>query len=195
MQLGQIRVLWTGGPSAPGYTILNTIWGTSSSAVAAQAAVRKFFDTIKGSIPDDYTLQVQQEMTIINASTGKLEQLEMASSAQAPIVGLMGQGWAAGVGVRVDWQGGGVLNGRRIRGRTYIVPYNASVFDASGQVPASVRTSLGGYATTMITDLAAANTPLCVWNRPSVKNPVGGASVVQSAAVSSKAAVLRGRRD
>jgi hypothetical protein len=192
-----IKTTWTGGPSSPGLTVMNVEHSGTSDWAAAVAAVAAFWNMMKGGIPNEYSLQVEPLIEFYAEGSGQLTGEAYVGTAQtpAPIVGTGAGGYAAGVGGRVDWLTSDIRNGRRVRGRTFMVPLVSSNYDANGQVAATNTTYWGTQAQTLIDALESALCPLVVWSRPSVANPVGQITPVIGVSVPNKAAVLRGRRD
>ena len=197
MTVAQIVTTWTGGPSSPGMTVMCVDDSGTSNYEAAVAAVAAFWNAIDEVIPNEYSLQVSPLVEIFNEATGALSgevQLNTAST-PAPTIGLSAGAYMHGVGTRIDWRTSSIRNGRRVSGRTFIVPTHAPSFtDAGILAPISVSL-LGNAAETLLDSLTTAQAPLVVWSRPSLKNPVGAIAPVLGATVPTKAAVLRGRRD
>ena len=194
MAVASIKTVWSGGPSAPGLTIFNVRYdGTAIDS--ALTAVREFWIDNQALIPSAYTMRVQQMADLYDETTGLLTGSVTAAAEPGPVAGSMLTGWAAGVGYRIDWATNEIKGGRRVKGRTFIVPADASLFDTDGTLKSASGTALAGYAATLRDALIAAGKPLVVWSKPSLKNPVGSIHDVFGGAVIDKPAVLRGRRD
>lgn len=195
MSVGTILTTWTGGPSSPGYSVLNIDTSGAVDADAAVAAVRQFWFERSVAIPDEYTLQVDPFISDFNEGTGTLQGFIEASAAPAAVPGQSAEDWAAGVGMRIEWRTSAIRNGRRVRGSTFLVPVAITTWLPDGSVdPASVA-AVNASAQTLIDALAAAGAPLVIWSKPSASTPVGDISLVSTPAASPKTAVLRGRRD
>lgn len=195
MTIARIKTVWSGGPSAPGLTIFNVRHDGTADIEAAQNAVYEYFYSFSDWIPDGYSLQVQQECELVNEASGALTGTDTAATKQNAIPGTLTGAWAAGVGSRIDWHTPVIRAGRRLRGRTFLVPLSTANFDTNGMVGGTVIGSLTTKSNTLLTNLAAAGAPMVVWARPSEKSPVGAAADVNTFTVPTKAAVLRGRRD
>lgn len=197
MTVSQIRTTWTGGPSSPGLTVMNVDGSGTTNWAAAAAAVRTFWSALGGGIPDEYSLQVEALIEEFNEGSGALigEVSLGVADTPAPLPGTYTGTYAAGVGGRVDWLTSGIRNGRRVRGRTFIVPLASAAFDSAGAVSGANQTAWGTAGQTLIDDLEAAGAPLVVWSKPTLANPVGSMTPVIGVRPASKAAVLRGRRD
>lgn len=98
--------------------------------------------------------------------------------------------YPSGVGAVITWNTAGIVRGRRVKGRTFVVPLDGSSYDASGTIASFTLDTLRTAAAALITDCAGA---FVVWSRP--VNGVGGsAHPVTSATVADKVATLRSRR-
>lgn len=98
---------------------------------------------------------------------------------------------AAGVGACVTWNTGLIVNGRRLRGRTFLVPLATSAYDADGTLTASALTALQSFATALLM-----TGPMGVWHRPTTPGGSdGAASGVVSYRLRDKVAILTSRRD
>jgi hypothetical protein len=197
MTIAQIRTAWEGGPSSPGLTVMNVEYTGTGDLSAALAAVRAFWNANVARIPDEFTLQVEGLVNLYSEVNGQLsgEFYAGAGATPAPVLGTYTGGYAHGVGLRVDWLTSDIRNGRRVTGRSYLVPSGTNAFTTDGLLDATTVTAVSNAAQTLIDTLETAGTPLVVWSRPSVAYPVGEYTPVVSLRVPSKVAVLRGRRD
>lgn len=195
MAVSIIRTVWTGGPSSPGLTQIAIQSDGTSNIDAAAAAVRTFWSNFAVSIPDGHTLAVEQLVEKFDEATGQLIGETLQANAPAPVTGTNIEAWAAGIGVRIDWGTSSIRNGRRVKGRTFLVPVTTTAFDTGGELNIDTRAAWLGHAIGLLDALETNGTPMVIWSRPSLKWPVGGISPVISAQVPRKPAVLRNRRD
>lgn len=197
MTIAQFRVTWTGGPSAPGLSVFNTESNGTGNPEAAAAAIADFFADLSYAIPDDYTLEVQNAVPLFFEGTGQLsgEIVVPSSSMPSAVAGTGSSTYMNGVGARVDWATGVIRGGRRVVGRTFLVPVHSGVMDSDGNVNAAFVSAVGVAGDALISALDASGFPLVVWSRPSEDLPVGDLSPVIAPNPSSKPAILRGRRD
>jgi len=94
----------------------------------------------------------------------------------------------------VNWRTNQIRNGRRVRGRSFLVPLAGSAFEGNGTLSASTLTSLKSAADTLRT--AAGTTQLGVYARPTTKDATDGLwAQVTANTVPDMGAVLRSRRD
>jgi len=202
-QLYRVRTRWTGFSGAPGYTILHfrdfnspdpgNGDGSVEGATAAVNRVQTFFGSIAQTLPNTVTVDVEREVDVIDDSDGSLVESYGATEG-GPVQGTGGATYAAPVGAVVNWRTGAVRNGRRLRGRTFLVPLAGSNFNASGVLIPAVQTILQNAANALA---STGGTPdLFVFGRPSSQAASDGiSSVVTSATVPSLAAILSSRRD
>lgn len=197
-----VRTEWSGTSGGPGLTqfaLLGAAGGdwNPSGAQSAVNAVRTFWGALTGYLPDELKLNVLPVIDVYDTITGELIASHVAATVPAQVAGISTGGYAGGAGVKVNWQTGQIRNGRRVRGSTFIVPIASGTFGTTGQVLPAAQTAINSAATTLISQLNGAGSPLGVWSRPRViPTPRGGyATEVITGTTSNKSAILRGRRD
>lgn len=195
--VGLIRATWLGGPSSPGVTTIAFQDSGTGDHAAAAAAVRTMIASQAAAIPDEYTIQVENQIELYSDTDAGIIGSVTLGVADTPavIAGTFAGAYLHGAGCRVDWQTSSIRNRRRVSGRTYIVPFAPAAFDTEGKLSQATVNSLGNAAQTMLSTMSQAGLPMVVWSRPSVASPVGQMSPVIAAQVPTKAATLRGRRD
>lgn len=192
MSLLRVVAVWTGFGGAPGFSdFYITNAGLKQTAVDNGAAgVRAFFDAIKGALPG-VQIQVQQEVQELDTATGALIGIENTSTLLPVVNGSATASGPAPVGAVVSWSTNGVNRGRRVRGRTFIVPLNDAAFDGTGSLTTTTVNLLSAAATALRTSAAY---EINIWSRP--RSGAGGAAFpIESSHVPDMAAVLRSRRD
>lgn len=189
----EYRVNWEGPVGGPGVTVFHGRPSNSgfdqeaSEDLAARA--HAFFDDIKALIPAGYTLSFPGEAIELNTTTGVLE--DVYTFTPPADVTCAGSGdWAAPAGCRVEWRTAAIVNGRRLRGRTYIVPIAAGAFDTEGTIDSGTVTLLTTAAEDFIDDSVFANVDIAVWSRTH-----GILADVVNVFVPDEASILRSRRD
>jgi hypothetical protein len=95
--------------------------------------------------------------------------------------------------VVVSWKTAGIVNGRRVRGRTFLSPLDNSTADSAGTPSSSALTHANALATAW-QDAGLTSTSTCVWHRP-VSGAGGSDWTIIGATVKDKFGVLRSRRD
>jgi len=197
-----VRTEWSGTSGGPGLTQMALLgaaggeWNPSGTQSAVNA-VRAFWESIKGNLPDELKLTVSPVIDVYDRVSGDLTASYVAGTAPLTVVGTSTVGYAGGAGLKVTWNTGQIRNGRRVRGATFIVPVANSCFSPTGTIQQATQTSITAAATTLLSSLGAGSTPMGVWSRPfNGDNPRAGfATEVTQGLCSTKTAILRGRRD
>lgn len=202
MTVAIVRTEWSGTSGGPGLTQLAVMgaaggdWNPAGTQSAVNA-VRKFWDSLKGYLPDEVKLTVMPVIDSYDRISGDLVASHVAGAAPSQVIGTSAGGYAGGVGVKISWNTNQIRMGRRVRGSTFLVPLQSAAFGATGTVVPAVITQVNISAATLITDLAAGATPLGVWSRPGTpeKPRAGFVTEVVTGTCSQKSALMRGRRD
>jgi hypothetical protein len=193
----RIRVNWTGFFGGPG---VSTFYATAASTLVPQ--LRAFFAALVSALPNTVTIHVEEGGDEIESTTGEIVG-SWTTGVSANVVGTSAVAYPAAAGALVDWQCATILSGRRLRGRTFLVPLQGSSYDTSGQVTSSTRAAILAAAQALV---AAAAGNLVVWqrprkareadgSRPAITARGGGYGSVTGASVPGPVAVLRSRRD
>lgn len=187
---------WSGFTGGPGYTnlyFLNPEEPTLAIRNTTATRVKAWFDALKVMMPSVVTIQFPTEMDEIDTATGDLTNtLPIDTIANA--VGTQVGTYSAPTGACVNWATGQIVNGRRLRGRTFLVPLAGSIFQSDGTLNDANRTTMVTASTTLCS--FQDNLVLAIWHRPTTPGGTDGvAAQVSSASVTDKAAVLRSRRD
>lgn len=182
--------VWTGAPGLPGYTQFHreVTAGIPGQAQTSHDQISTFFGVFASLIPADITVTVSPVYQIIDVATGMITSEDTVGDPSAPIAGAFVSTWSGQVGVLVEWLTGTFIGGRRLRGRTYLVPLG-NVGDDDGTLPGGTISTLQS-ASAYITQAGA---EFVVWHRP-VANAGGQVSTITSAVIRDHAAVLRSRR-
>lgn len=201
--IARVRVTWSGFIGAPGYTNLffrdfDSTEAPGDSPTVAQAEdacerTQTFFTAIRAAFPGIVRLKVEPVVDILESSTGELID-SLSTPALPEILGGGAGNYSAAAGGVVSWRTGGIRNGRRIRGRTFLVPMSASALGTNGQLAPATVAYIAAAAATLID---RAGTPdLGVWARPTGPGLSDGVwTVVTGAQVPASGAILRSRRD
>jgi len=113
-------------------------------------------------------------------------------TAGSAISGFVSGGFSSATGACINWNTPEVRNGRRVRGRSFIVPLASSQYDVDGTLTAGALTGLQTRADTLV----GGGWDLQVYKRPTIKGATDGDSAtVTSARIADKTAILRSRRD
>lgn len=181
VDLNVIRVTWTGINGMPG---VSTFY-REGDVTSFTPKLTTFFGSIANYVPSGITWSVPSSGVVIDSATG-LAKASWIGPVQTPVTSSATGGYAGPGGAVIQYETGLFLEGRRLRGKTFVVPINGTNFGTNGQLTSGCITALTNAATTMSTGAAG----LSVYSR---MHKVVGA--VTSAKCLTKVGVLRTRRD
>lgn len=200
-----LRVItrWSGFTGGPGYTVLHfrdfesgegpNGGFSEAQALSAVTRVRAFFDTIKGFVPTVVVFDVLPEVEVIESTDGRL----ISAINVTPPAQVRGTGtgnYSAAAGAVVNWRTAGIRNGRRVRGRTFLVPLAVGAFSGTGELAPGTRTGIAAAAATLAEQ--GGSPDLGVYGRPSGPGATDGVWFgVTSSNVPALSAILTSRRD
>ena len=178
---------WAGG-SVQGLAV--TVQHHQESSAQVVANMIAFFDLLKGWIPDNVTVTVPDGGDLIDSATGQLTGV-WSEGGGTTIAGTNAADVsAAGVGASITWLTAGIVNGKRVRGRTYVVPLATPSYDAQGTIAVSALAALDAAGSAHTTG------SLVVWHRPTAPGLSDGSEHnVVSYRVRDKVSYLSSRRD
>jgi len=186
MTIEQCVVRWDGFPGAPGYSVFYALPGAGFVA-----GIKNFFDSLKTAIPNNVNITVPNGGNSYNQSNGDLTGVWTGTG--GGVVDCTGTSvYAAPVGASVRWETGTFIAGKRVRGRTYLVPMHSAIFDMDGSLLPAFMAILYTSCTALIT---AGGGNFVVWHRPTAPGATDGvAATVTDAFIGDRAAVLTSRR-
>lgn len=169
----------------------------SDATLAGQAQsfadrVRTFMAAFSGFIPDECAITFDTEVTWLDTATGQLEEVT-AVTAPDIVTGSASGTWAAGSGCRVVWSTSSIVNGRRVRGATFMVPMASIGYASSGRIAATLKTAAEDAAVALLSGAGGDGWDLQVYSRPAPGRP-GSAHSVDAGSCSEMVATLRGRK-
>lgn len=193
MPVSRVTARWSGFRGAPGYS--NFFFaGTSllpEDAQLAAEAVRTFFSTMNTRFPNGLTIEVQPTVDVIDEASGQItSQIDIEEV--LPVTGGSTQSYSASSGAVVNWLTNDYRGGRRIRGKTFLVPLSTSTYDSNGDLSNDALTDIRAAATGLASGQGP--TELVVWSRP-INGAGGQTASVTASNVPDMPAVLRSRRD
>ena len=193
MAIHRVTARWTGFQGAPGYTTFHFEPFTGGGdAGIERGRVRAFFAELDQLIGTGATITVLPTVEIIDETTGVLTGYIEDDTELAPVTAPTSGTSVGSAGAVINWQTSTVVNGRRLRGRTFIVPMRTVAFDTDGTLASNAITALNAAAEAITDSQFESN--LVVWSRPS--NGGGGTvGPVTGYRIPDMAAVLRSRRD
>lgn len=166
----EYRANWAGPIAGPGVSVFHgrdTAIGTLDGAAQELAErVHDLFATVFANygVPG-MTVTFDSEAVELNTTTGQLEQVIPVDPPDPVLGGGIGT-FARASGFRLDWTTPAIVNGRRLRGRTFFVPVVSSIFDADGTLDPGAAAIIGPAASEYFADAGgtAAVNP-SVWSR------------------------------
>jgi hypothetical protein len=188
MLLNRMVVNWSGTPIVG--LAVNVLHFAGDVGAPSSSGVRTAYQNLTSILSTGVTITVPDTGEKIEDTTGVLDSV-WSSTTPAPVVGAAGGVVAGGVGACITWKTGGIIDGRRLRGRTFIVPLSSTAYEANGTLTTAALTALNAFGTAML-----ASGPLAVWHRPTSEAAADGNSYgVVSFSVRDKVAFLSSRRD
>ena len=194
----EYRAVWSVTGGGTGYSVFHVresgLEPVNLSAQAFADDLRAGLVTLGGDLPNDVSINFEAEAREIDVATGTLTDVH-AVTPPATVVGIQTGTYAAPSGAKVDLNTAAIVAGRRLKGRTFMVPLAGTSYADNGQVSTGARGRLV-TAFGMFRDNPG-NYSLAVWSRPQAGPPsrAGTLADVISVSVPTKAAVLRSRRD
>lgn len=152
-------------------------------------AIRTFFNALITFLPSGLTVQVPSSGDVISETDGTITGTWSVASTPAVVTGSAVASYAGNAGGVIHWLTAGVVVGRRVRGRTFIVPM-VSAFDTSGSLSSGALTALSNAAAAYVTGQAGV---AVVWSRPAPGRS-GSLHSITSSRVPDLAVSLRSRR-
>jgi len=199
VEMAKVQVNWSGFTGAPGFTNLyfrDFETGGIDQAIVDHVVSKTdtWISSIITRLPTTVTLEVQQTVQIIESTNGALQRFMVAAVDPPARVGSGTGNYSAVSGAVVNWYTDGVRNGRRIRGRTFLVPIAGSTLDVDGSINNTQLTALRAATTTFTAAGGAGD--MGVWSRPSVPGATDGEwNAVSAFTIPDKVAFLSSRRD
>lgn len=195
--LYRMRTLLTGFNGGPGVSTMYFL-----DTATAVASVHTFWDAVKTYMADAVNIQVDAQGDVIEDTSGTITGAWGATPVAA--INCSGSGTVAPAqGVQAKWLTSTILDGRRLRGRTFLVPTTTTLFTSSGEVSSVPLAAIATAAQNLVTAQSAS---FVVWHRPrparaadgsrpAVTERTGGHGLVTGHSVPVKPVVLRSRRD
>jgi len=154
--------------------------------------MRTFFDAVKAHLPGGSDVKVQRLYQVINDLNGNITGEANLAADPTVVNGTAGPiAYAGPAGACINWETGHFnANGRRVRGRTYLVPL-VNAYETDGSLSAAALGTVAAAASAAIGGTGS----LGVWTRPTPGGSDGTFNLAISALVKDKAAVLTSRRD
>lgn len=194
MPILRVKAEWTGWSGAPGYSVFhfgNFDTGSTAAAQDAADAVSDFFGVVQTLMPVSISVRPLSTVELVDETNGRIMDI-YGIVPQPGSAGQYTQGFSAVSGALIHWDTDGVRNGRRVRGKTFLVPLGNALYENNGTIAPAQITMLQTAAQGLIDN---PDTALHVYGRPTIAGDDGASYAVLSARVPDKAVILRSRRD
>ena len=193
--MDKIVARWDGWGGAPGFSNFY-FSGTGDEAHLNDHAdaVHDFFTGVVGELPNAVTITFQPTIQRITEADGTVIDEVAIGTVPSPVTGLGGANFSAPSGACITWLTADSVNGRRVKGRTFLVPLATAAYGPDGTLNDTILAEIRTAANALVArNTADANGKLVVWHRP--VNGAGGSShTVIAASVKDRAAMLTSRR-
>jgi hypothetical protein len=196
----RVKLRWSGFNGGPGYSIfhfqgLDNEQPSEALAQTAVGQIEDFAGAILNLVPKIVTLQVMPDVEVIDETNGDLTDVLSATPGPAVTGNASSfENYASASGAVVTWRTAGIRNGRRVRGRTFLVPLTSSAYAPDGSLADSALTALNTASAAMVGSFGGP--VLGVFARPTGPAAVDGIfHPVRSHSINDKVAILRSRRD
>lgn len=191
MTIARIRSVWT-GPQIVGGGVTDLYFVTDViQADAVAANVKTFWDSIIGNMADGNQVVVEPEVVFLNEATGAVVNFAQTPTLAPSVGGSSADPLPPATQALIRWQTAGIVNNRRVRGRTFLPAMTESVSTEgvpSGFLPAEVEDAI-------LDLLGQGDGELVIWSRPVEGGRIGSLHVVTGGGLWDQFAVLRSRRD
>lgn len=195
--IARIRTQLSGFIGAPGVSTMYFL-----DPIGAQAAVKQFWTDIVYQMPDVLVATVDITGDYFEATTGDITGT-WNQGVSAALSGTDPSSYSAPSGATVRWNTAGIVNSRRVRGRTFLVPLAGSQYQPDGTISSFALPLLQAPAASLVNAIPG---NMVVWSRPfagraataslpAIPARLGSHHVVTGSSVRDVVAVLRSRRD
>jgi hypothetical protein len=193
VNIWRVTATWGGGKIGTGYTNLFFTGGIGTvqqAADSARAFLQTAYSSAAGFLPSGISISFASGVDEVDPANGELV-TTLPITAPITITGGDTGVYAAVAGACVTWLTQGVITGKRVRGRTFLVPMGAGGLQNDGTLSTAGQTAIQNAANTLI----AAAPEFCIWRRPTSKAANNGSShAVLAFRVQDKTAFLTSRR-
>lgn len=194
----KVKIKWSGFAGAPGYTnfFFDDATGPPTQTTADNAKLKagNFCSYINSYLPIEASLQVQTDVEVIEETTGEMLSVYNVST-HTPVQGQAASApYSAASGAVVTWRTAGVRNGRRVRGRTFLVPFANSAYQSDGTLSSAALTALTTNFNSFLSTPGVAT--FGIYARPTSSMATDGIfHAATGFSIPDRVAVLRSRRD
>lgn len=170
---------WSGARIGAGASVFNfaSIAGSPGAATIA-SSTRALMNNFASILPDEVTIQFDAEVKELQ-DDGTLVAVYPVTQ-PTPVIGTNTGVFSNGTGILVRHTTGAIVSGRRLYGRTFLVPLVGAVFANNGDVNGTQITSINAAFATFIAANAATGSNFSVWSRSNTLTTPVTASNAQS---------------
>lgn len=198
MALSRVKVVWSGFTGGPGVNILHfgvTPETHTDAANQILTATRLFYAGLTNYLPASVSLSIDPAIEVVEPTEGQIQTVYTGTT-PAKIQGMATGNYSSASGAVVNWFTDDFVAGRRVRGRTFMVPLAAAAFDTNGTLSSGILTEMNTRAANFAADESA---QLSIFTRPvnvgGISGRMGGQFRVTSGRMNDKAGILSSRRD
>ena len=185
MLIDRLQVTLAGGQVGSG---VSTHFGIQGSGQLTTWQV--FWEDLTKFMPLGMTVHVPNTGDRIEVESGLLQSVWTAATSATTYVGIDQGPYAAGVGACVTWLTAGIVNGHRVRGRTFIVPLDGTRYQNDGTLAPGTVAAITNAAQNVL-DNAAGNS--VIYSRK-VPGRDGTAHAITGFRINDRVATLASRR-
>ena len=183
---------WTIAGVQRGWTRIKYLGNlTTSECSTAVAKNKNFFEGLVTYLPANVSV-AHQSLCEHYDDDGTKTDVVTAGTGQPNTVGTGSGAYAAAEGAWVNWVSSQFVAGRRVVGRTFLVPLYTSAFQNDGTLAAAFITALQGLSNSIITGFPNLVIPYDRTNKQGQR--FQGVATVAAYDIKDKAGVLRSRR-
>lgn len=192
--VSRVKVLWTGWSGAPGYSNFITGGTLLADLNAFATRVQAFLAAVAGQMPAPVQSAIQSTTEQFDANTGDLTGTLDITALPAQAGGAINNQFSSISGACVTWRTGVTVDGKRVRGRTFLVPLSTSAYENNGTLLDASLTSLRTAATNLASPGALPpERQLHVWHRPTALH-VGIPVPTNAGTINDRVSFLKSRR-
>nr|CRY96794.1 hypothetical protein [uncultured prokaryote] len=157
-------VRWQGARIGAGASVFHFhSIGSSAGAAGIATAVKQLFTSTQALFSADITFSFDAEVRELSNSGTLIAAYPVAPPAD--ISGSSNSSYANGTGLMVRHNTGQVVAGRRLLGRTFMVPVVTSCFSTSGDVTSATQTTVNGAFSALRTTVSGSGSNFAVWSK------------------------------
>src|SRR5690348_1107844 len=182
--INRVEVVWAGLGGLPGLSVFHSTGGTDPTGDLVT-----FFTAIKGMFPTGLTWAVPNVGDTIDDTTGTLNGGWTGTGGGTVAANGGTPAYAQGVGAMVKHETTAIINGRRLKGRTFFTSLSAAYYNTNGQVSSAGVTTFNGACTAFV-----AAGKFRIWHRPPPHGSSGSSALISSSAALTNVTTLKTRR-